>query len=113
MQKLRFDISSLKGKLGKMRDWMENHHIPYKVIFFVMGIASTIWFLVRVIPKPSRATYSCMQVVAPFMSGFVTYLLAVAGLTVVSRRFGRKIINVRLGSTMMLLAGVVAEVQVK
>jgi hypothetical protein len=112
MQKIRFDISSLKGKLGKMRDWMENHHIPYKVIFFVLGIASTIWFLVRVIPKPSRATYPCMQVAAPFMSGFVTYLLAVAGMTVLSRRFGRKIINVRLGSTMMLLAGVVVAIAV-
>jgi hypothetical protein len=107
MQKIRFDVSSLKGKLGKMRDWMESHHIPYKVIFFVMGILSTIWFLIRVIPKPSRATYPCMQVAAPFMSGFVTYLLAVAGLTLVSRRFGSKIINVRLGAMMMLLPGVI------
>ena len=109
---MKFDISRLKGILGKMRNWMEGYHIPYKVIFFVMGIASTIWFLVRVIPKPSRATYPCMKVAAPFMSGFVTYLLAVAGLTLVSRRFGRKIINVRLGSTMMLLAGVVVAMAV-
>jgi hypothetical protein len=112
MQKMRFDISKLKGKLGKMRDWMESYHIPCQLIFFVMGIVSTIWFLIRVIPKPSRATYPCMQVAAPFMSGFITYLLAVAGLTVVSRKFGRKIINVRLGSTMMLLAGVVVAMAV-
>jgi len=61
MQKMKFDISRLKGKLGKIRDRMEGYHIPYKAIFFIMGIVSTIWFLVRVIPKPSRATYLCMK----------------------------------------------------
>jgi hypothetical protein len=79
MQKMRFDISKLKGKLGKMRDWMESYHIPCQLIFFVMGIVSTIWFLIRVIPKPSRATYPCMQVAAPFMSGFITYQGSLAG----------------------------------
>ena len=29
--------------------------IPPKVAFYLVGITSTIWFLVRVIPKPSRA----------------------------------------------------------
>ena len=54
-----------------MRNWMEKNRIPYKLVFIIMGIASTIWFLIRVIPKPSRATYPCMKVAAPFMSGFV------------------------------------------
>jgi hypothetical protein len=104
---MKFDISRLKGKLGQMREWMERNHIPNKLIFIIMGIASTIWFLVRVIPKPSRATYPCMKVAAPIMSGFVTYLLAVAGLTAISRRVKRKIINVRYGATILLLTGVV------
>ncbi len=108
MQKMKFDISRLKGKLGRMRDWLDGHNMPPRLLFFVMGIASTIWFLVRVIPKPSRATYPCMRVAAPFMSGFVAYLLAVAGLTAVSRRMKRKIINVRLGAAVLLLTGVVA-----
>jgi hypothetical protein len=105
MQKMKFDTSRLKGKLGKMRDWMKRHHIPLMVIFFIMGIASTIWFLIRVIPKPTRASYPCMQVAAPFMSGFVTYLLAVGGLTAISRKFNKKI-NVRFGAAMLLLTGV-------
>jgi hypothetical protein len=109
---MKFDISRLKGKLGQMRDWLTSHSMPPKLIFFVMGIVSTIWFLIRVIPKPSRATYPCMRVAAPFMSGFVTYLLSVAGLTVISRRSSRKIINVRFGATMMLLAGVIVAVAV-
>jgi hypothetical protein len=107
MHQKKFDISRLKGKLGQMRDWLLKYRLPYKLIFIIMGIASTIWFLVRVIPKPSRATYPCMRVAAPFMSGFVTYLLAVAGLTAVSRRSKRKIVNVRFGATMMLMTGVI------
>jgi len=107
MRHSRFDISKLEGKLGQIRDWMIRHHLPPKFLFIIMGIASTIWFLIRVIPKPTRATYPCMEVAAPFMSGFVTYLLAVAGLTAVSRRMKRKVINVRFGATVMLLAAVV------
>jgi hypothetical protein len=107
MERSKFDISKLEGKLGRIRDWMIKHHLPPKLLFITMGIASTIWFLIRVIPKPSRATYPCMEVAAPFMSGFVTYLLAVAGLTAISRRMKRKVINVRFGATVMLLAGVV------
>ena len=107
MQHAKFDISKLEGKLGRIRDWMIKHHLPPRLLFITMGIASTVWFLIRVIPKPSRATYPCMEVAAPFMSGFVTYLLAVAGLTAISRRMKRKVINVRFGAALMLLAGVV------
>ena len=46
-----------------------------KLTFFVLGIGSTIWFLIRVIPKPSRAGYPCMKASAPFMSAFVLYLV--------------------------------------
>ena len=112
MQNTKFDISKLNGKLGRVRDWMIRHHFPPKVLFITLGIASTVWFLIRVIPKPSRATYPCMEVAAPFMSGFVTYLLAVAGLTVISRRMKRKVINVRFGASLMLLAAVVVAVAV-
>jgi hypothetical protein len=50
-----------------------------KISFFLTGIASTIWFLIRVIPKPSRAAYPCMRAAAPMMSGFVIYLLSLTG----------------------------------
>ena len=45
------------------------------LIFLLLGIGSTIWFLIRVIPKPSRAGYPCMRAAAPIASGFVIYLL--------------------------------------
>ena len=51
----------------------------FKITFIAAGIASTIWFLVRVIPKPQRATYPCMRVAAPVMSGFIVWLLTLAG----------------------------------
>ena len=50
-----------------------------KISFIMAGIVSTIWFLIRVIPKPSRAAYPCMRAAAPVMSGFVVYLLSMAG----------------------------------
>ena len=50
-----------------------------KLAFFLLGIGSTIWFLIRVLPKPSRAGYPCMKAAAPLMSGFVIYLLGLSG----------------------------------
>ena len=44
-----------------------------------MGLASFIWFLVRVIPKPSRAAYPCQRIAFPLASGFVVWLLALLG----------------------------------
>jgi len=48
-----------------------------KTYIILIGISATIWFLIRVIPKPSRARYPCMQAAAPLMSSFIIYLLAV------------------------------------
>jgi hypothetical protein len=38
------------------------------------GFASMLWFLIRVIPKPSRVQYPCMKVAAPVAFGFLAYL---------------------------------------
>ncbi|MDR0874571.1 MAG: DUF362 domain-containing protein [Prevotellaceae bacterium] len=51
-----------------------------KSIFILTGIASTLWFLLRVIPKPQRATYPCMRAAAPLMSAFVCYILSFFGI---------------------------------
>ena len=37
-----------------------------KTYLIIIGISATYGFLVRVIPKPSRARYPCMQAAAPF-----------------------------------------------
>jgi hypothetical protein len=103
----KFDIYNLKGRLGTIRDWMSSHHFPPRLLFLILGFVSTIWFLIRVIPKPSRAGYPCMRIAAPFMSGFILYLIAVGGLVVVSRKAKRKILNVRYLSAGFLTFGVI------
>lgn len=45
-----------------------------KVLFWLIGIGSLVWFLIRVIPKPSRASYPCMRASYPLMTAFVLYL---------------------------------------
>ncbi len=80
-------------KLRKIRDWMNVHHFPPKLLFVLMGIISTIWFLYRVIPKPSRASYPCMQVAAPLMSGFVLYLLSIGGITFAFRKIRQNLLR--------------------
>ncbi|MCI0513424.1 DUF362 domain-containing protein [candidate division KSB1 bacterium] len=46
-----------------------------RFFFAILGLASLVWFLIRVIPKPSRATYPCMKVAFPIASGFITWLI--------------------------------------
>jgi hypothetical protein len=104
--KNKFNILKLIGKPGQIREWMRAHHFPPRLIFILLGFFSTVWFLARVIPKPSRATYPCMRAAAPLMSGLIVYLLSVAGLTFASRKFKRKVINVRYISTFLLMFGV-------
>ncbi len=54
--------------------------------FHIMGLLALLWFLVRVIPKPSRATYPCQRVAFPLASGFVVWLIGVAGSVAAFRR---------------------------
>jgi len=51
----------------------ENTILKYLFPFLCAG--SFIWFLIRVIPKPSRAAYPCMRAAAPFASTFVLWVL--------------------------------------
>jgi hypothetical protein len=76
----KYKINDLKKTgLSKLLNFITNKGLIAKITFLFMGIASTIWFLIRVIPKPSRASYPCMRAAAPFMSGFVLYLLSISG----------------------------------
>jgi hypothetical protein len=72
-------IPLLSFKSDRLRAKLSDFHFSPKIIFFFMGIASTLWFLIRVIPKPQRAGYPCMRAAAPVMSGFVVYLITLGG----------------------------------
>jgi len=64
-------------------------------LFYAVGISSSVWFLVRVIPKPSRASYPCMKAAAPLMSGFILYLLGVIGSAYAFKKVKRSIAESR------------------
>jgi hypothetical protein len=50
------------------------------------GCVALVWFLIRVIPKPSRAAYPCQRVAAPLASGFVIWLVTLVGSTLAWRK---------------------------
>jgi hypothetical protein len=63
----------------------------YKILFFITGIMSVLWFLVSVIPKPGRVRYPCMKATMPMAYSFIAYLLSLAGSVVFFRRALSKI----------------------
>ncbi|MGD9109567.1 MAG: DUF362 domain-containing protein [Phycisphaerales bacterium] len=66
------------SKTGKIINSIHKHKWAWWLSPFI-GLAALIWFLVRVIPKPSRATYPCQRVAFPLASGFVAWLIALVG----------------------------------
>ena len=80
-----------------------------KICFFVTGIGSLLWFLIRVIPKPSRAAYPCMRAAAPVASGFVLYLLGLAATAALIRKSKQHYLKSRYFlASLFLLAGMFA-----
>jgi len=80
------NIDSFPKRLDKIKRFFLSLKLSNRTIFILMGIAATIWFLIRVIPKPQRAYYPCMRAAAPIMSGFIIYLLTLGGSVVFFRK---------------------------
>jgi hypothetical protein len=99
----RSEKDRFKAVINSMAGWMKDHRFPPRLLLMIMGLLSTIWFLVRVIPKPSRAAYPCMQVAAPFMSGFIVYLLSLGGITFAFRKAKQNIQKGRYIATGLFL----------
>ena len=96
-----------RSRIEKIRDYLRKKKVPAKILFFVTGILSTIWFLVRVIPKPSRATYPCMKAAAPIMASFIIYLLSLAGSVVALRKFKKSLLKAKYFIAFIFLVGAV------
>jgi len=75
-----------------------------RLAFFFLGITSVIWFLIRVIPKPSRATYPCMQASAPIMSAFVIYLIGLASTIYIFKKQNRSLLYSRFTMASLFVA---------
>lgn len=102
------DNNSLFAGLKSLSKKIFTFDFSPRSIFIWTGIASTIWFLIRVIPKPSRAGYPCMRAAAPVMSGFVIYLLSLGGSVLLFKRAFSKFKQAKyLSSGLALLVSLV------
>ena len=50
------------------------------------GLLSLLWFLIRVIPKPSRAAYPCQRMAAPLAGGFIVWIAGILGSSLAYRK---------------------------
>jgi hypothetical protein len=64
-------------KTGKIRGINKSAWPGWSLLF--IGLAAWVWYLIRVIPKPSRAEYPCLRAAAPLRTGFLAYYAAPGG----------------------------------
>jgi hypothetical protein len=50
-----------------------------RLLLPLTGLAALIWILIRVVPKPSRTQYPCVQAATPLASSFVLYIASWLG----------------------------------
>jgi len=60
-----------------------------KWLWLFTGFLALIWFLIRVIPKPSRANYPCQRAAFPLASSFLAYIFG-SSLVIAAFRKARK-----------------------
>jgi hypothetical protein len=101
----------IEDKIQKLPDWIKKTVIflnkmgvPGKITFISISILATIWFLVRVLPKPSRAAYPCMQVAAPMMSGFIIWVSAALGATFAFKKAKHKLFEAKYLAAILFIA---------
>ncbi len=61
-----------------MRNILRSKKFINKAFIPILGIVALIWFLVRVIPKPSRAFYPCQRAAFPLATAFVIWIITFA-----------------------------------
>jgi len=105
VQSRLFDVCPKTGKVVALR--VKKRWLVW--LFPLVGLASLVWFLVRVIPKPSRAGYPCQRVAAPLASTFVLWLSGVLSSTLVFRQAKQRFLETRYRiSALCALIGVIA-----
>ncbi|MGB8450840.1 MAG: beta-1,3-glucanase family protein [Anaerocolumna sp.] len=90
-------ISEPVNVLKKFQGWR-------RWLFPIVGLASLIWFLIRVIPKPSRATYPCMRAVAPTAASFVTWFIGLIGFAAFIKKYKKYAKHAKYASAVAVVA---------
>ena len=104
----------MEERIQKLPDWIKRTiiflrkmKVPGKMVYILISVLAIIWFLVRVVPKPSRATYPCMQVAAPIMSGFIIWILAVTGSAFAFKKAKNKLFEAKyFAAAMFVMLGI-------
>ncbi len=78
---------SLNKRLLLYTSRLSKRTLLWKALPIIIGLIAFLWFLIRVIPKPQRASYPCMKIAYPLMSGFVIWLTSITGIALFSRLF--------------------------
>lgn len=92
---------NLKKQVSKSNDTPKYRRWLF-LVTPVIGFIALLWFLIRVIPKPSRATYPCQRAAFPLASGFICWLLGLGGSVMILRRARRQFLQVRVVSAVTL-----------
>jgi hypothetical protein len=98
--------AKLELKTAGIRKIFQNNRFLKRTLPVVIGALALIWFLVRVIPKPQRASYPCMKVAYPLMSGLVIWILGITGISASVKLFFNNLRNRKylfaLGAVVMI-----------
>lgn len=81
------------------------------MIFVILGLLSTLWMLVRLIPKPSRIQYPCMKATMPMAYSFISYVIGITGFTFLFKKARERFYQARyLWAGIFICLGLVAGV---
>lgn len=101
------------GKTGRVVGLNLSHRWA-KWLFPIIGLAALFWYLVRVIPKPDRASYPCQRIGAPIAFGGMAYLLSIFGLVTAFRKTRKFLVQHRYAAAgVCLLIGLICSVVVR
>ncbi len=98
-------MKTIFRSVSELTQTVKKHWATLSFIF--LGVTSTLWFLIRVLPKPSRATYPCMRAASPIMSGFVIWVLTLTGSAFVFKKAKNKLSEAKyIAAALLVILGV-------
>ena len=78
------------------------------ILLPAVGFLALVWFLIRVVPKPSRAAYPCQRVAAPLAGSFLVWLAGIAGAGLAFRQARARLRQARYAAAGLALVVAVA-----
>ena len=94
---------------GRIVGLRRPEELPW-LLFPAVSFLALVWFLVRVVPKPSRAAYPCQKVAAPLAGSFLVWLAGIAGAGIAFRQARVRMRQARYASAGLALVVALAGV---